>query len=416
MRSTRNLLLLRSNVRPPALRSAWRAGPAKPSELNPSSTLYKGFPSSAALTTTRLVTDPDPLENQPQRRDYAVELARTTLDLGKQVPPSALTPLSRLVNSITVEQMLAHKKDPTVYEVREDEPVINAIELMCDKNIGSVIVRGRETQLHVGIMSRIDCMRNLVLKNQFARETPIYKVMDKTISCVTPVFSLGQCLEIMAQAPDVRYLPVVSDIGDWTDDDTRVTGILGQRELLNWFVRSFLDAGDADIMDDADKTSARDLFDKEEKGECTAIYVSSDATVFDALRCMANNNATYVLVTKGQEIAGIFTGTDYLKKIILPGKKSKHTNIMDVVSKDLIVAAPHYTLIDCISLMLQNEIQHLPIGEWRQISPSESEDQREGNSVTAFGTDRYATAQPLGVITAFDCIDYLDDQPKMKEL
>ena len=80
----------------------------------------------------------------------------------------------------------------------------------------------------------------------------------------------------MAQGPDVRYLPVVSDIGictalncwrrcpfsstrvlsarngvagDWTDDDTRVTGILGQRDLLNWFVRCFLDAGDADILD-----------------------------------------------------------------------------------------------------------------------------------------------------------------------
>lgn len=55
---------------------------------------------------------------------------------------------------------------------------------------------------------------------------------------------------------------------------------------------------------------------------------------------------------------------------------------MEVVNKDLVVAAPHYTLIDCISLMLQNEIQHLPMGEWRQMLPAESEDEREGKTVT----------------------------------
>jgi len=92
--------------------------------------------------------------------------------------------------------------------------------------------------------------------------------------------------------------------------------------------------------------SAQTLFDREEKMECSSIYVSSDATVFDALQSMAARNDTYVLVNdgttpridheawrltlltmgytkKGQQIAGIFTGTDYLEKIILPGRKSK---------------------------------------------------------------------------------------------
>jgi hypothetical protein len=55
---------------------------------------------------------------------------------------------------------------------------------------------------------------------------------------------------------------------------------------------------------------------------------------------------------------------------------------MDVVNTEMVVAAPHYTLIDCISLMLQNEIQHLPIGEWRQMTNAESEDEREGKTVT----------------------------------
>lgn len=52
--------------------------------------------------------------------------------------------------------------------------------------------------------------------------------------------------------------------------------------------------------EDADRASASDLFNKEEGGkESTAIYVNSDATVFDALTCMAKSNQTYVVVNKG---------------------------------------------------------------------------------------------------------------------
>jgi len=358
---------------------------------------------------------------QQQQRGYMVELARATVELGKQASRAQMAPLSRLMSSITVGHMLdnyAHQLHPggedyhsprLVYEVREDQPVIDAIKLMMAERVGSVIVRGTETQLHVGMLNRIDCMRKLVLKNRFARETPISRVMDTKVQCVTPGFTLAQCIEIMARGPQIRYLPVVTDVGDYTDQDTRITGILGQRDVLNWFVRSYLDAGDSELLGEV---SAQTLFDREEKIECSSIYVSSDATVFDALQSMAARNDTYVLVNDGQQIAGIFTGTDYLEKIILPGRKSKETNIMDVVSKDLITAAPHYTLIDCISLMLQARIQHLPIGEWRSMLASEG-NAGKTTSTTAFETDRYMSGQPLGTITAYDCIDFLDEQPKM---
>lgn len=52
--------------------------------------------------------------------------------------------------------------------------------------------------------------------------------------------------------------------------------------------------------EDADRASATDLFNKEEGGEeSTAIYINSDATVLDALICMAKSNQTYVIVNKG---------------------------------------------------------------------------------------------------------------------
>lgn len=165
MRSTRNLLLLRSGAR--------RA----PSTVLSRFMLRSSGPLSTSASALRVQSQ----STEPQRREYTVELAQATLDLGKQVPRDQMTPLSRLMSSITVEQILAHKPDQIVYEVDEDEPVIHAIQMMCDKKIGSVVVRGSETQLDVGMLSRIDCMRNLVLKNQFARETPIKRVMNSTV-------------------------------------------------------------------------------------------------------------------------------------------------------------------------------------------------------------------------------------------
>ncbi len=166
------------------------------------------MPAAAVLTTTRLTAAPADAALEHQQREYAVELARTTIDLGKLAQPNEMTPLSRLVNSITVEQMVAHKKGDAavVYEVREDEPVINAIELMCEKRIGSVIVRGRETQLHVGMMSRIDCMRNLVLKNQFARETPISRVMDKTVPFAHALYTTASLPTMMRLRSSIPFL------------------------------------------------------------------------------------------------------------------------------------------------------------------------------------------------------------------
>jgi len=265
------------------------------------------------------ITPPPGGQPYRRRRGYAVELARKTVALGKQADHSL--PFSSIINSIAVGHILELKQDKMVWEVREDQTVIDAIRVMCEKNSGSVVVYGCETQLPVGILSRIDCMRKLVLKNQFARETPISKVMATEVACVTPAFTLGQCLEILAQSSNLRYLPVVDDIGDPEDGDNRVIGILGQRDVLNWLVRSFLDATDADILDDSDRVSAGDVLNR--TGEPLGVCISSDSTVYDALDCMANNNATYTMVNKGEGIEGIFTGTDYLREIILPAKKSK---------------------------------------------------------------------------------------------
>ncbi len=150
------------------------------------------------------------------------------MDLGKQTQQA--TSMARLLSTITVDTMLQHKADRTVYEVRtddpflrtmalekaslslflslfplnvffynimqvrEDEQTIKAVETMVSNNVGSVVVRSSETQLHIGLLSRLDCMRKLVLQQRFARETPVRDIMNDNvrIECPPPSITLTQ--------------------------------------------------------------------------------------------------------------------------------------------------------------------------------------------------------------------------------
>jgi len=146
--------------------------------------------------------------------------------------------------------------------------------------------------------------------------------------------------------------------------------------------------------------------------------VSTNATAFEALQCMDKCGTTCVLVNNGQQMVGIFTGTDYITNIIRPGLKSKNTKIVDVMHKDIIVGEPHYTVIDCINLMLQHRILHLPIGDWRHALLTTSEvistasEEKADNKESPGSQLETDSPFPVGVVTAYSVIDYLNKEFK----
>jgi CBS domain-containing protein len=98
--------------------------------------------------------------------------------------------------------------------------------------------------------------------------------------------------------------------------------------------------------------------------EKSAVSVSQDASVFEALKLMAENNigALLVLDDKGQMV-GIFSERDYARKIILLGKSSLNTPVKEIMSVDMITITPEQTLEEGLELMTQHHIRHLPITE-----------------------------------------------------
>ena len=95
--------------------------------------------------------------------------------------------------------------------------------------------------------------------------------------------------------------------------------------------------------------------------------VPAEATVFEAIQLMAARNVGALVVLSRDELAGIFTERDYTRKVALHGKSSKDTLVSDVLSPNLIVAAPDSTIEECMRLMTEHRVRHLPVLDGEQL-------------------------------------------------
>ena len=91
--------------------------------------------------------------------------------------------------------------------------------------------------------------------------------------------------------------------------------------------------------------------------------VDCDDTVFKALEIMAKANISAVMVTEGEKIVGIFTERDYSRKGELKGLSAKETNVRELMTEQMITVTPETSMDQCMGLMNQYHIRHLPIIE-----------------------------------------------------
>lgn len=89
--------------------------------------------------------------------------------------------------------------------------------------------------------------------------------------------------------------------------------------------------------------------------------IAPDATVFDAIEKMAEKNIGALLVTEGAHLVGIISERDYTRKVALKGKFSKQTAVREILSGKVISATPQHTVEECMRLMTEHRIRHLPV-------------------------------------------------------
>lgn len=96
-------------------------------------------------------------------------------------------------------------------------------------------------------------------------------------------------------------------------------------------------------------------------GRSAVISVAPSTTVFEALQRMAEHNIGALLVMNGDRLAGIFSERDYARKVVLRGLTSKDTTVGDLMTGKVITVGPEWTADQCMALMTEHHIRHLPV-------------------------------------------------------
>ena len=100
----------------------------------------------------------------------------------------------------------------------------------------------------------------------------------------------------------------------------------------------------------------------EEKGG-EVLKVDAESSVFEAVQLMVEKNVGSLLVTERGDITGIVTERDYLRRVTLEGRTDRETPVRKIMSSPLIVASPETTVDECMALMTDRRIRHVPVVE-----------------------------------------------------
>jgi CBS domain-containing protein len=92
------------------------------------------------------------------------------------------------------------------------------------------------------------------------------------------------------------------------------------------------------------------------------IYTTTPAaSVFDAVKLMAEKSIGALVVMEGETVVGLITERDYARKIVLMARSSKETPVRDIMTSPVMYVRPDQTSEECMVLMTENRVRHLPV-------------------------------------------------------
>jgi CBS domain-containing protein len=95
--------------------------------------------------------------------------------------------------------------------------------------------------------------------------------------------------------------------------------------------------------------------------------VKPDDTVFNAIKMMADKGIGALLVMDGDKLVGIVTERDYARKVVLEGKSAREAAISEDMTTKILCVTPERTIDECMALMTDKRIRHLPVLEHKQV-------------------------------------------------
>ena len=93
------------------------------------------------------------------------------------------------------------------------------------------------------------------------------------------------------------------------------------------------------------------------------ISIAPDASVFQAIKLMADKAVSSLVVMKDDKLLGIITERDYARKVIIKGRSSDTTQVAEIMTSDVVTASRSQTVNQCMGVMTERSIRHLPVVE-----------------------------------------------------
>jgi CBS domain-containing protein len=97
------------------------------------------------------------------------------------------------------------------------------------------------------------------------------------------------------------------------------------------------------------------------------LSIGPDETVFDAIQKMADNNVGSLVVTQGEKLIGIITERHYARNVFLKGRSSPKTTVREIMSTHVVCARPEQSVEECMAVMTDKAVRHLPVLENKQL-------------------------------------------------
>lgn len=104
-----------------------------------------------------------------------------------------------------------------------------------------------------------------------------------------------------------------------------------------------------------------------EKGR-RVLKIDADASVLEAVERMVEENVGALLVTDGGDVTGIVTERDYLRRVALEGRTDAETSVREIMSSPLVVVTPETLIEECMALMTNRRIRHLPVVDAGEVA------------------------------------------------
>lgn len=244
----------------------------------------------------------------------------------------------RLVTSRHVWLEVKDVMSKDVIAISSDETVVSAAKRMSENNISCIVVVNNGSIM--GILTEKDLLTMIAGKDKDFDKITVAEVMSSSVDSIPPDLSVFDAGKIM-DAKHIRRLPIL--------EDERLVGIVTQTDLTQALISY-------DKWKNVTEIMSRDI-----------AVIQTKATVAEAAEIMTPRNISCVVALEGNEVQGIITERDLLKKVIVLQKDPTRVKVEEVMSSPVMTVLPGYSVFSASQTMDKMHVRRLVVMDDEQL-------------------------------------------------